>query len=79
MGDPFFANVMDFTAPYVEVDNTYLVPVNSPIHAVADADRSGVRIGVGLANGTGLYLSRHKARATGERRGQQCNRASRRW
>ena len=61
--DPARANVMDFTAPYVEVDNTYLVPINSSIRTVADADRSGVRIGVGLTNGTGLYLSRTIKRA----------------
>jgi polar amino acid transport system substrate-binding protein len=46
--DPARSDVMEFTAPYIEVDNTYLVPVNSPIHTLADADRSGVRIGTGL-------------------------------
>jgi polar amino acid transport system substrate-binding protein len=35
--DPARSDVMDFTAPYIEVDNTYLVPVNSPIHTLADA------------------------------------------
>jgi ABC-type amino acid transport substrate-binding protein len=49
---------MEFTAPYMEVDNTYLVPVNSPIHTLADADRSGVRIGAGLESTTGLFLLR---------------------
>lgn len=44
--DPARSDVMDFTAPYIEVDNTYLVPVNSPIHTLADADRTGVRIGL---------------------------------
>lgn len=61
--DPARSNVMDFTAPYIEVDNTYLVPVNSPIHTVADADRSGIRIGVGIENATGLFLSRTIKRA----------------
>ena len=56
--DPARSDVMEFTAPYIEVDNTYLVPVNSPIHALADADRSGVRIGAGLESTTGLFLSR---------------------
>src|SRR5207247_8105608 len=56
--DPARSNVVDFTAPYIEVDNTYLVPVNSPIHTLADADRSGVRIGTGLDSTTGLFLSR---------------------
>jgi polar amino acid transport system substrate-binding protein len=56
--DPVRSNVVDFTAPYIDVDNTYLVPVNSPIHTLADADRSGVRIGTGLESTTGLFLSR---------------------
>ena len=61
--DPVRSNVVDFTAPYIEVDNTYLVPVNSPIHTLADADRSGVRIGVGIESATGLFLSRTIKRA----------------
>jgi polar amino acid transport system substrate-binding protein len=56
--DPARSDVMEFTAPYIEVDNTYLVPVNSSIHTLADADRSGVRIGTGLDSTTGLFLSR---------------------
>jgi len=56
--DPARSDDMEFTAPYIEVDNTYLVPVNSPIHTLADADRSGVRIGIGLKSTTGLFLSR---------------------
>jgi polar amino acid transport system substrate-binding protein len=56
--DPARSDVMEFTAPYIEVDNTYLVPVNSPIQSLADADRSGVRIGTGLESTTGLFLSR---------------------
>lgn len=56
--DPARSDVMEFTAPYIEVDNTYLVPFNSPIHTLADADRSGIRIGTGLDSTTGLFLSR---------------------
>jgi polar amino acid transport system substrate-binding protein len=56
--DPARADVIEFTAPYIEVDNTYLVPVESPIRTVADADRPGVRIAVGLRNATGLFLKR---------------------
>ena len=61
--DPARSDVMEFTAPYIEVDNTYLVPVNSPIHTLADADQSGVRIGTGLKSTTGLFLSRTIKRA----------------
>jgi polar amino acid transport system substrate-binding protein len=52
------ADLIEFTAPYIEVDNTYLVPVDSRIRTVADADRPGVRIGVGIRNATGLFLKR---------------------
>jgi polar amino acid transport system substrate-binding protein len=31
----------DFTAAYLEVDNTYLVLAGSPIRSVGDADRPG--------------------------------------
>jgi len=61
--DPARFDVMEFTAPYIEVDNTYLVPVNSPIHTLADADRSDIRIGTGLESTTGLFLSRTIKRA----------------
>jgi len=56
--DPARADVLEFTAPYMEVNVTYLVPAASPIRAVADADRAGVRIGVGMKNAADLYLTR---------------------
>ena len=56
--DPARADVLEFTAPYMEVNVTYLVPTASPIRAVADADRAGVRIGVGMKNAADLFLSR---------------------
>ena len=56
--DPARSDVMEFSPPYIEVDNTYLVPVNSSIQTLADADRSDVRIGTGLESTTGLFLSR---------------------
>src|SRR6185369_3466654 len=52
------ADVLEFTAPYMEVNITYLVPSASPVRAVADADRAGVRIGVGTKNAADLYLTR---------------------
>jgi polar amino acid transport system substrate-binding protein len=36
--------VADLTAPFLLVPHTFLVRADSPIHAVADADRAGVRI-----------------------------------
>lgn len=56
--DPSRAEVLEFTPPYMEVSNTYLVPVASRIRLVADADRPGVRIGVGSRNAADLHLSR---------------------
>jgi len=56
--DPTRMDVLDFTAAYMEVIVTYLVPVSSPIRAVPDADRAGTRIGVGQKNAADLFLSR---------------------
>jgi polar amino acid transport system substrate-binding protein len=57
--DPARAGTMRFTAPYMEVLNTYLVPDASPIRTVADADRPGMRIGVGEKNAADLFLTRN--------------------
>jgi len=56
--DPTRAADMDFTAPYMEVDNTYLVPANSPIRHIADVDQPGIRIAVPQKSAPDLYLSR---------------------
>ena len=56
--DPSRADVLLFTAPYMEVSVTYLVPNDSPILLVSDADRPGIRVGVGAKNAADLYLSR---------------------
>ena len=37
---------MDFTAPYMQSENTYMVPAGSALMTVRDVDREGVRIGV---------------------------------
>jgi len=56
--DPARADTLEFTAPYMEVGVTYVVPLSSGIRTVADADRPGVRVGVGVKNAADLYLSR---------------------
>ena len=56
--DPARADALEFTAPYMEVSVTLLVPASSSIQNLADADRPGVRIGVGAKNAADLYLSR---------------------
>jgi len=57
--EPQRANEIDFTAAYVEIEATYLVPPGSPIKAVADVDRPGTRIAISDRSAYDLYLSRH--------------------
>jgi polar amino acid transport system substrate-binding protein len=49
---------IDFSPPYVSIDGTYLVRDDSAFRAVADLDRSGVRIAVGRGAAYDLHLSR---------------------
>jgi polar amino acid transport system substrate-binding protein len=57
--DPGRANEIDFTAPYVEIEGTYLIPAGAPFHNVADVDRDGVRVGVSGKSAYDLFLSRN--------------------
>ena len=61
--DPDRAKEIAFTAPYLEIDTTYLVPADSPIRMVADVDRDGVRIAVSEKSAYDLFLSRTLKRA----------------
>jgi polar amino acid transport system substrate-binding protein len=56
--EPKRANEIDFTAAYVEIEATYLVPAGSPLKTIADVDRDGVRIAVPEKSAYELYLSR---------------------
>jgi len=56
--DPVRAAQVDFSQSYSLAQNTYLVLENSPIGAVADVDRPGVRIGVGLNDAGDYFLTR---------------------
>jgi len=56
--EPKRANEIDFTAAYVEIEATYLVPPGSPLKTIADVDREGVRIAVPAKSAYELYLSR---------------------
>ena len=56
--DPARATEIAFTAPYVIVEGTYLVPAASPLRSVDDVDRDGVRIAVGTKSAYDLYLGR---------------------
>jgi polar amino acid transport system substrate-binding protein len=56
--DPARATEIAFTAPYVIIEGTYLVRADSPLRAVEDVDRGGVRVAVGNKSAYDLYLSR---------------------
>jgi polar amino acid transport system substrate-binding protein len=56
--DPKRAAEIDFTAPYVIIEGSYMVRADSPLRAIEDVDRAGVRIAVGNGSAYELYLSR---------------------
>ncbi len=62
--DPVRAAAIDFTAPYVVIEGTYVVPQSSPLRAIPDADRDRVRIAVGRGSAYDLYLTRSLKHAT---------------
>ena len=62
--EPQRANEISFTAPYVHIEATYLVPPDSPFNAVSDVDRAGVRIAISEKSAYDLYLSRNLKHAT---------------
>src|SRR5258708_17960548 len=62
--EPVRAADVDFTAPYVLIEGTYMVLKDSPLKVVADVDRPGVRIAVGVGSAYDLYLTRTLKSAT---------------
>ena len=61
--DPDRAGEITFTAPYLEIDTTYLVPAGSPLRTLQDVDREGVRIAVSEKSAYDLFLTRNLKRA----------------
>ena len=57
--EPQRAQQIAFTAAYVEIEATYLVPPGSPLKAIADVDRKGVRVAISAKSAYDLYLTRH--------------------
>lgn len=57
--DPTRATEVDFSQVYSLSWSSYIVPVNSPLHAVAEADRAGIRIGAAAGDSPELFLSRN--------------------
>ena len=62
--EPVRAAEVEFTAPYVIIEGSYMVPKDSPIKMNADVDRAGVRIAVGVGSAYDLYLTRTIKNAT---------------
>lgn len=56
--DPARATDIDFSAPYVDIEGTYLVRRDSPLRSIADVDREGIRVAVGDKTAYDLYLTR---------------------
>jgi len=56
--DPQRAAEVDFSQVYALAQNTYMVPANSVIRAVADIDRAGTKVGVTERDAADLFLTR---------------------
>ena len=56
--EPQRANEIDFTAAYVEIEATYLLPPGSTIKSIAEVDTKGKRIAVPERSAYELYLTR---------------------
>src|SRR5262249_20363298 len=56
--DPARESEIGFTPAYLEIEATYLVAAGSPIRAVADVDREGVRVVAAARANYELFLTR---------------------
>lgn len=61
--DPARSGEVTFTAPYMEVENTYLVPERSDIRNASEVDRPGIRVAVQAKDAADLFLSRELKQA----------------
>ena len=61
--DPARSAEGDFSPAYLEVDLRYLVPLNSLIHTIADADKTGTRIAVPRGDLVDVLLSKRLKQA----------------
>lgn len=62
--EPVRAAEIEFSAPYVIIEGTYMVPKDSSLKTIADVDKPGVRIAVGPKSAYDLYLTRTIKNAT---------------
>ena len=61
--EPQRADSIAFSAAYLEIPVTFLVPPGSPIRSVGDVDAEGVRIAVAEKSAYDLYLTRNMKKA----------------
>jgi polar amino acid transport system substrate-binding protein len=62
--EPQRADSIAFSAAYLEIPVTFLVPPGSPIRSVADVDREGVRIALAEKSAYDLFLTRTIGKAS---------------
>jgi polar amino acid transport system substrate-binding protein len=62
--EPVRAADIEFTAPYVLIEGTYMVRKESPLKEIGDVDKPGIKIAVGLKSAYDLYLTRTIKNAT---------------
>jgi len=62
--NPERAGPVEFSQVYLLVQQTFLVPENSPIRSVADLDQPGRRLGAMRGDSIALYLARTLKQAT---------------
>ncbi|MGE3301681.1 MAG: transporter substrate-binding domain-containing protein [Hyphomonadaceae bacterium] len=75
--EPARAEKIAFTAAYVEIESTYIVPAGSPFTNAEQVDQAGVRIAVMGRSAYGLWLDRnlkHAALARTETMGEALDR-----
>ncbi len=56
--DPLRGEGISFTAPYVLIEGSYLVPQDSTIQSNDEVDRAGIRVTVGKGSAYDLFLTR---------------------
>lgn len=61
--DPVRAQEFAFSAPYAQLDGTYLVRADSPLKRLEDFDRKGLKISVGDKSAYDLWLTRNVKQA----------------
>jgi polar amino acid transport system substrate-binding protein len=83
--DPARGEGLLFTAPYVLIEGSYLVPSSSPVTGITQVDDAGRRISVGAGSAYDLFLTREIrhaeiVRCPGARlRSKRCVLAPSRW